>query len=197
MRVGAALAGEALSLNRGRRWRAIDDVVPAGPVVSACCNQALSPASSLFAFRHRCLMDWVPLLPFVSKIGDWLGPVAATVTGGYFANRFTEKALDKKSSREARAARLTVLEAKAEVVLAGAAKAISEKSVKELDAVDPIVRLYFDQGVVNAYGSLKKALEDPFMNNVLSAGTMRVHGELQKNQLAKELNRFLQAPLVK
>lgn len=142
-------------------------------------------------------MDWVQLLPFASKFGDWLGPVAATITGGYFANRFTEKALDKKSAREARAARLTVLEAKAEVVLAGASKAISEKSVKELDHVDPIVRLYFDQGVVNAYGSLRKALEDTFMNNVLSAGAVRAHGELQKNELAKELNRFLQTPVVK
>lgn len=142
-------------------------------------------------------MDWVQFLPFVSKFGDWLGPVAATVTGGYFANRFTQKALDKNSAREARAARLTLLEAKAEVVLAGATKAISEKSVKELDVVDPVVRLYFDQGVVTAYGALRKALRDPYMNNVLSAGTMRVHGELQKNQLAKELNRFLRNSFAK
>ncbi|WP_459205951.1 hypothetical protein ACSMEV_15565 [Pseudomonas sp. MLB6B] len=149
-----------------------------------------------FLYLLRCLMDCVQFLPFISKFGDWLGPVAATVVGGYFVNVFTEKALNKKSLREAQAARMTLLESKAEVVLGGAAKAITEKNAKELDVVDPVVRLYFDQGVVDAYVSLKEALKDAYLNHVVSAGTVRVQGESQKSQLARELNRFLRAQLV-
>lgn len=142
-------------------------------------------------------MDWGQLVPFIGKLGDWLGPVAATVTGGFFANRFTEKSLDKKSAREARAGRLTLLETKAEAVLAAAAKAIADKNVKELDVVDPTVRLYFDQGVVNAYESLRKTLDDKYMSMISSAGVIANHGALQRNRLAKELNRFLQTPTAK
>jgi len=136
-------------------------------------------------------MDWTQLVPLIGKFGAWLGPVAATVTGGYFTNKFTQKALDTKSARESRAARLAVLEAKAEAVLAGANKAMAEKSVKELDLVDPAIRLYFDQGVVDAYEALRKTLDDKNIGNVLSAGLISNYGSSQRNKLANELNRFL------
>lgn len=142
-------------------------------------------------------MDWVQIVPLIEKFGGWFGPVAATVTGGYFTNRFTGKALDKKSVREARAARLTVLETKAEAVLTGVNKAIAERSVKELDLVDPVVRLYFDQGVVDAYEALRAKVDDKHLCNVVSASIVSAHGSAQRNKLAKELNRFLQTPLIK
>lgn len=142
-------------------------------------------------------MDWVQVVSLIEKFGSWFGPVAATVTGGYFTNRFTNKALDKKSAREARAARLALLETKAEAVLSAATKAIADRSVKELDLVDPVVRLYFDNGVVDAYEALRAKVDDKNIANVVSASTISAHGAAQRNKLAKELNRFLQTPLIK
>ncbi|MFK0033080.1 hypothetical protein [Pseudomonas monteilii] len=141
-------------------------------------------------------MDLALLVPLLGKFGGWLGPVAATVIGGYFTNRFTGSALDKKSVREARAARLTILKTKAEAVLASANKAIGENSVKELDLVDPAVRLYFDQGVVDAYEALRKVLDDKLLGQVISSSLITARGVAERNKLAKELNRFLQTPLV-
>lgn len=142
-------------------------------------------------------MDWNLLIPLMEKLGSWLGPVAATIVGGYSATKFTERSLDKRSLREARAARLTFLEAKSEQVIAGANRAIAGKTVVELNFIDPVVRLYFDQGVITAYESLRRAVEDNLAEKVVSAKTLSSAVTAHKNELAKELKRFLHGPMIK
>lgn len=141
-------------------------------------------------------MDWTLLIPVVEKLGSWLGPVAATIIGGYGATKFTERSLDKRLLREQKAARLSTLEAKAEEVVAGAIRAIAGRTVVELNFIDPVVRLYFDEGVIAAYESLRSAVEDQ-AEDVISEKSMKARATVQKNQLTKELKRFLHNPAMK
>ena len=142
-------------------------------------------------------MDWNLLFPLIETFGSWLGPVAATIIGGYGATKFTEGSLDKRSLREAKAARLTFLEAKAEEIIAGAIRAIAGKTVVELNFIDPVVRLYFDQGVIKAYEGLRSKVEDSLAETVVSASTATAVANAQKNHLANELKRFLGSPVIK
>ena len=142
-------------------------------------------------------MDWNLLFPLLEKFGSWLGPVAATIIGGWGATKFTEKSLDKRSLREARAARLTLLEEKAEEIIAGSIRAIAGKTIVELNFIDPSVRLYFDQGVIAAYESLRHEIESNSSENVLSTRTASAVVVSQKNNLASELRRFLKNPVIK
>ena len=133
----------------------------------------------------------------MENFGSWLGPVAATIIGGYGATKFTERSLDKRSLREAREARLTLLEAKAEEIIAGANRAIAGKTVVELNFIDPVVRLYFDQGVIKAYESLRSKVENNLAENVVSGKTVTAVANEKKNHLANELKRFLRNPVIK
>lgn len=142
-------------------------------------------------------MDWNLLFPLLEKIGSWLGPVAATLIGGYGATKFTENSLDKRSLREARAARITLLETKAEEIIAGANRAIAGRTVVELNIIDPAVRLYFDQKVIDAYEILRSKVEDSLIRNVVSDATVTNVLNHKKNKLAGELKRFLRNPVIK
>lgn len=142
-------------------------------------------------------MDCNLLLPLLEKFGSWFGPVAATIIGGYGATKFTENSLDKRSLREARAARITLLEAKAEEIIAGANRAIAGETVVELNFIDPAVRLYFDQEVIKAYENLRETMENNLLSNVVSDKKVAYSLNYQKNKLASELKRFLLNPVIK
>ncbi len=88
------------------------------------------------------------------------------------------------------------MEAKAEEVVAGAIRAIAGRTVVELNFIDPVVRLYFDEGVIAAYENLRSAVEDQ-AENVISEKSWKARATVQKNQLTKELKRFLHNPAMK